>query len=162
MEFITYCGLYCGLCAERARIPLRAAELRAAMAEEGWPFWGSTVSGFTEFWTFLGKLHADGGCPGCRAGGGYPECQIRLCARQRDLDLCCHCSDFACEHIERLAARYPTLMADNRRLQAEGLEHWLADQEERVRRGVVYADIRYSIHKPEDSADDRAGSQQQG
>jgi hypothetical protein len=161
MEFVTYCGLYCELCAERARIPLRAAELRVAMAEEGWTFWGHTVSGFAEFWAFLEKLQA-GGCPGCRADGGYPECQIRLCARQRGLDLCCHCPDFACEHVERLAARYPTLITDNRRLQAVGLEQWLAEQEERVRRGVVYADIRYSVHEPGDSADDPARSQRQG
>jgi hypothetical protein len=154
MEFATYGGLYCKLCAERARIPLQAAQLREAMVEEGWPFWGPTVPGFTEFWVFLESLQANRGCPGCRAGGGYPECQIRSCARQRGLDLCCHCPDFACEHIERLAARYPTLIADNRRLQAVGLEQWLADQEERVRRGVVYADIRYSVHQPENLADD--------
>jgi hypothetical protein len=42
-----------------------------------------------------------------------------------------------------LTARYPTLIADNRRLQAAGLAQWLAEQEERRRRGFVYADIRY-------------------
>lgn len=154
MEFVTYCGLYCKLCAERSRIPHRAAALREAMVEEGWPFWGDTVPGFGEFWTFLENLQTSGGCPGCRAGGGFPECQIRLCARRLGLDLCCHCPDFPCAHVEALAARYPTLIADNRRMQAVGLEQWLAEQEERVRRGVVYADIRYQMHKPEDSADD--------
>lgn len=28
-------------------------------------------------------------------------------------------------------------------MQAVGLEQWLSEQEERVRRGVVYVDIRY-------------------
>jgi hypothetical protein len=142
LEFVTYCGLYCGLCAERSRIPRRAAALQAAMTDEGWPYWGPTMPDFNEFWRFLQEL-SEGGCPGCRAGGGYPKCQIRLCARERGFDLCVHCPEFPCEHVAALAQRYPTLIADNRRLQAVGLARWLAEQEERARRGVVYADIRY-------------------
>jgi hypothetical protein len=144
LEFVTYCGLYCGLCAERTRIPGHAAALQAAMAEEGWPYWGPTMPDFVEFWRFLQGL-TDGGCPGCRADGGYPECPIRICARERGLDLCVYCPDFPCEHVEVFARRYPTLLADNRRLQVVGLARWLAEQEERARRGVVYADIRHPV-----------------
>ncbi len=149
LEFVTYCGLFCELCAERARIPRRAQALQQAMTEEGWPYWGHTVPGFAEFWEFLEGLHADGGCPGCRAGGGYPECQIRACARGRDLRLCSQCPDFPCDHIEALGTAYPTLIADNRRLQAVGLEQWLDEQQERARRGFVYADIRYQQDRSE-------------
>ena len=46
------------------------------------------------------------------------------------------------EQLE-LVTYYPPLIADNRRLQAVGLARWLAEQEERVRRGVVYADTRH-------------------
>jgi hypothetical protein len=145
LEFVTCCGLYCNLCAARGRIPRRAAALQEAMAEEGWPFWGATIPGFTEFWRFLESLRANGGCPGCRAGGGPPDCQIRHCARQRGLDTCSRCPDFPCLRIEALGAIYPTLITDNRRLQAVGLEQWLTEQEERMRRGVVYADIRYQV-----------------
>jgi hypothetical protein len=147
LEYVTYCGLYCGLCAERTRIPRQAAALKQAMAEEGWPFWGHTIPGFCGFWEFLEKLDADGGCPGCRAGGGYPECQIRRCARERGLDLCNECADFPCSYVEALAARYPTLLADNHRLQAVGLDRWLSEQQERARRGVVYADVRYRVEE---------------
>ncbi len=146
LEFVTYCGLYCSLCAERTRIPRRAAALQAAMVEEGWPYWGSTMPDFDEFWRFLQGLASDG-CPGCRAGGGYPECQIRICARERAVDVCAWCPDFPCQHLETLAARYPVLLADNRRLQAVGLARWLAEQEERAQRGVVYADIRYDVEE---------------
>jgi hypothetical protein len=152
LEFVTYCGLYCELCAERSRIPQRATALQAAMAEEGWPSWGHIVPGFEGFWAFLELLTKDG-CPGCRAGGGYPVCEIRLCARERRLDLCCSCPDFPCERIEALGARYPTLLADNRRLQTVGLEQWLAEQEERARRSVVYADMRYQTSEPEEPED---------
>ena len=149
LAFVTHCGLYCTLCAERARIPRLAADLQQAMAEEGWPFWGHAVPGFDGFWDFLKELQAGGGCPGCRAGGGFPDCRIRACARERGLDLCSECPDFPCEHVEALSASYPTLIADNRRLQAVGLEQWLAEQQERARRGVVYADIRYRSAGPE-------------
>jgi hypothetical protein len=151
LEFVTYCGLYCGLCAARGRIPQRAAALQETMAEEGWPYWGHTVPGFTEFWEFLEGLCVNGGCPGCRAGGGDPQCQIRVCARERGLERCSRCSDFLCQRIEALGGRYPTLVADNRRLQSVGLEQWLDEQEERARRGVVYADIRYQVHDTEET-----------
>jgi hypothetical protein len=148
LEFVTYCGLYCGLCAERTRIPKQAAALQAAMIEEGWPYWGPTVPDFDEFWRFLQEL-TKGGCLGCRAGGGYPECQIRICARERGHDVCVYCPDFPCEQIETLAARYPTLLADGQRLLMVGLARWLDEQEERARRGVVYADIRYHVEQEE-------------
>lgn len=144
LEFVTCCGLYCGLCAERTRIPQHAAALRQAMDDEGWPFWGATIPGFGEFWQFLERLTAPQ-CPGCRAGGGMPACQIRVCARQRDLDLCAHCPGFPCDRIGALAASYPALIADNRRLQAVGLARWLTEQKARARRGVVYADTRYEV-----------------
>jgi hypothetical protein len=143
LEFVTYCGLHCELCAERARIPKQAAALQRSMTEESWPFFGPATPGFAEFWKFLEGLHADGGCRGCRAGAGPPDCQIRSCAQERGLELCGQCSDFPCQRFEGLAAIYPTLIADNRRLQVVGLEQWLEEQQERARRGFVYADIRY-------------------
>jgi hypothetical protein len=148
LEFVTYCGLYCGLCAERTRIPRQAAALQQAMAEEGWPFWGPSVPNFVEFWQFLEGL-SSGGCSGCRAGGGFPECPIRICARDRGMEVCSECADFPCNHVTALAARYPTLVADNHRLQAVGLAQWLDEQEERAQRGVVYADIRYAVEESE-------------
>ena len=99
LECGTFCGLYCSLCAERGRIPERAEALRQAMEEEGWPYWGHAVPGFREFWAFLEDMVTQGAYPGCRGGGGYPECHIRACAQERGLDVCCHCPDFPCEHV---------------------------------------------------------------
>jgi hypothetical protein len=149
LEFVTYCGLYCELCAERGRIPQRAAALQAAMTDEGWPSWGQAMPGFVGFWEFLEKLQVGGGCPGCRADGGYPQCKIRICARSRGVELCAECTDFPCAEIERLGGIYATLLADNRRLRAVGMEQWRREQDERVRRGFVYADVRYRAETPE-------------
>ena len=35
LKHVTYCGLYCGLCAQCYRIPQRALALREAMSKEG-------------------------------------------------------------------------------------------------------------------------------
>lgn len=149
LHLVTYCGLYCELCAERSRIPRLAADLQDAMAEEGWPSWGQEVPGFAEFWQFLEGLQAEGGCPGCRAGGGYPDCRIRRCARERGVVLCAGCADWPCKEINTLGTRYPMLVADNRRLQRIGIARWLDEQRERARRGVVYADWRYPGAEPQ-------------
>jgi hypothetical protein len=145
LALITYCGLHCELCSARSRIPQCAEALQGAMADEGWPYWGGELPGFAEFWAFLEDLHVDGGCPGCRAGGGDPRCKIRICAQGRGLDMCNECRDFPCQEIEALAARYPTLIADNRRMRAVGQEQWLEEQLERKRRGFIYTDVRYSV-----------------
>jgi hypothetical protein len=46
------------------------------------------------------------------------------------------------QHIYALVARYPALIADNRRMQAIGLEKWLGEQPQRACRGFIYTDIR--------------------
>ncbi|MEM3700359.1 MAG: hypothetical protein QXL57_05785 [Candidatus Bathyarchaeia archaeon] len=45
--------------------------------------------------------------------------------------------------IKSLAEHYPTLIQDGKRLQKVSIEKWIREQEERAKRGVVYADIRY-------------------
>jgi hypothetical protein len=64
------------------------------------------------------------------------------------VELCAECPDFPCAEIERLGGIYATLITDNRRLQAVGLEQWRREQQERARRGFVYADVRYRAEEP--------------
>jgi len=59
-----------------------------------------------------------------------------------------HCGNISALKGCQGATGYPYL-ADNRRLKTVGLERWLAEQEERARRGVVYADIRYHVEQEE-------------
>jgi len=92
------------------------------------------------------------GRAGVRRGVSWLQGRRR---RSRSLELCSQCPDFPCEHVETLAARYPTLIADNVRLKAVGLEQWLIEQKERVRRGVVYADTRYQNHDLENDTDEQ-------
>jgi len=145
LTYVTYCGLYCDLCAHRNRIPQKAKQLQKSLHEEGMDNWYQYVpemkNTFPTFWKLLQKL-IDLDCT-CRTGGGPPDCKIRQCAKQKSIEICTQCKEYPCKLIQNLAEHYPTIIQDGKRLQKIGLENWVKEQEERVKRGVVYADIRY-------------------
>ncbi len=144
-HLVTYCGLYCDLCAQRTRVPRQAQALRETMTKEGYEYFGHEMTGFTEFWRFLTDLASpDKACPGCRQNGGYPACEIRRCARERAVEACAFCDEFPCQRIVDFSAIYPTVIADSRRMKAIGIEAWIQEQEERGKTGFAYADIRIS------------------
>lgn len=143
LRLVTYCGLYCGLCGQRGRIPSRANALRESMTKAGWDFWGTEIPGFSGFWKFLTNLcDPDKCCPGCRQGGGPPFCGVRKCARARQVDVCVFCEEYPCNRVQGLAKGYPTLIPDGNRMREKGVSAWVQEQEERAKTGFVYADIR--------------------
>lgn len=141
---VTYCGLYCRLCASRRRIPARAEALRDSLVTEGYDYFGKEIPVLAEGWeSFRAVLDhlASNPCPGCRADGGYPACAIRICARDHGVTTCAECDDWPCGKSAFLKA-YVNLRGDVERLRKIGLERWIAEQEERVDAGFCYADIR--------------------
>lgn len=150
LQETTFCGLYCGLCASRRRIPQQAAKLRETLHREGYDRGYFDVPGLAEsfdaFWKGLNCL-ADSPCPGCRGGGGNPGCAVRACAQERGVTTCPLCADYPCQRLEILH-HYPLLLADGRRLQKVGLEQWIAEQEARAATSFAYADVRF----PEEEA----------
>lgn len=144
LRLVGYCGLYCGLCAHRARIPRRARLLKETLHDEGMDSWYKYVPSMKEtfpvFWKFLREL-TKMDCT-CRTGGGPPDCSIRICAKEKGVDACPLCKEYPCDLINNLAEHYVTVIQDGRRLQRIGLKAWVKEQEKRVRRGVVYADTR--------------------
>ena len=152
LKLVTYCGLYCGLCAQRTRVPRQARALRDTMRTEGYEDWAREIPGFDEFWRFLASLcHPDEACPGCRQGAGPPFCGIRKCALGRGIDVCVQCREYPCRRIAELAQGYPTLLADGERMVTIGISAWIEEQEERRKTGFAYADIRcYPYQVPEE------------
>jgi hypothetical protein len=144
LRLVGYCGLYCGLCAHRNRIPKEARQLQKSLHEEGFDDWYKYIPEmkdvFPPFWQFLQNL-AELDCT-CRTGGGPPDCKIRNCTKEKQIDYCPQCKEYPCSLVTKLAEYYPTLIQDGKRLQKIGLEAWVKEQEERAKRGVVYADIR--------------------
>lgn len=143
LELVTYCGLYCGLCSQRNRIPLRAVSLRDAMRKEGYENWGRNLPQFNEFWSFLNNMADLGPGCSCRAGKcGPPFCGIRKCAQQKGIEVCAFCGDYPCRMISGLANGYVTMLADGRRIKEIGIDAWIQEQEEREKTGFAYCDIR--------------------
>jgi hypothetical protein len=145
LEEVTFCGLYCGLCAGRRRIPHQAATLRQTLSQEGYDSGYFDILGleivFATFWDGLNCL-ADRPCPGCRAGGGNPGCEIRACAQERGVLACPLCADYPCIQLDILK-NYPLRPADGQRMQAIGIERWIAEQEARAKCGFAYTDVRF-------------------
>ena len=104
LELVTYCGLYCGLCAQRNRIPQRATLLRDTMLKEGYENWGNKVPHFGEFWTFLNNLTASEPTCNCRGGRcGPPFCAIWKCVPQKGVKACPFCSEYPCAKVLGIA-----------------------------------------------------------
>jgi len=145
LEEITYCGLYCGLCASRRRIPQQADRLRETLCQEGYDQGYCDIPGietvFPAFWEGLNLL-ADQLCPGCRAGGGDPGCAILACAIERKVYACPLCAEYPCSRLDILK-NYPLRATDGQRMQVIGINQWADEQEERARRGFSYTDIRW-------------------
>jgi len=142
---VTYCGLYCGLCAQHARIPHNARQLQQTLQEEGledfYQYFPEMKKVFPQFSQFLENL-AKFNCT-CRSGKGGPSnCEIRKCARQKRITVCPQCREYPCQHIQKLAERYPTLIQDGKRLRKVGIQKWIGEQEQRAKRGVSYSDLK--------------------
>jgi len=113
------------------------------MINEGYELWGTDTPGFSEFWQYLTNLcDPDKSCPGCRRNGGLPSCPIRKCARERQIEVCVYCEEYPCKGVLGLAKGCPNLVADGRRIQEIGITIWINEQEERVKTGFAYVDIR--------------------
>jgi len=142
-EQVIYCGLYCRLCGQHSRIPELSRRLREAMDKEGYKHWGLGLSGFREFWVFLESLCSSNEKMNCRkVSCGPASCAIRKCALAKKIEVCIFCDDYPCSRILDLAERYPTLLADGKRLKSIGIENWVKEQEERRKTGFAYVDIR--------------------
>ncbi|MCE5340275.1 MAG: DUF3795 domain-containing protein [Planctomycetaceae bacterium] len=143
LKYVTYCGLYCKLCAEIARIPAQASALQQTLKKSGWEIFGhEEVPEFKVFCkalNFFSKLNET--CPGCRGGCGNPKCPIRKCIEEKKLKVCADCEQFPCEHFDRLTKKYPNLIADVKRQKEIGLLKWIEEQEKRCEAGACYMDF---------------------
>jgi len=86
LRLLGYCGLFCGLCAHRNRIPQRARVLRETLYEDGWDSWyrydASLKDAFPVFWDFLDRLvNLD---YTCRTGGGPQTARYEHAPRRRE------------------------------------------------------------------------------
>lgn len=144
-HLITYCGLYCGLCAERRVLPGLASELLDTVKDEGYDYFYEFVPGMKEHYPSFIKVLKDLSTMDCKCrdgSGGPPNCEIRTCAKGRGLFVCMDCQDFPCGKWSTVAKVYPFLVVDTDRYREFGKERWLEEQRAKARKGFNYSMIR--------------------
>jgi len=104
-----FCGIDCAACPMGSgEFPQKAKDLRQLVNNFAVAEWAGMVPGGKEI--DFGKLDAalawigeNTACPGCKEGGGPPDCGIRKCARERGLDYCVKCPDLEpCDRFDWL------------------------------------------------------------
>jgi len=102
-EMIAYCGLTCHTCAiylaTREKDQEKRNKMRIEIARQIKKHYGQEC-----------KPEDVTDCDGCRAEDGRlccKECQIRKCAREKGIENCAHCDEYACESLEKLFATDP-------------------------------------------------------
>ena len=107
-EMIGYCGIDCGACPALIATRNNDDELRAKTAAEWSKAFGHDMKA------------EDIDCTGCPTEGKHiyycdAMCEIRKCARSRELENCAVCGDYSCEKLDGFLKNVPDA---RRRLEA--------------------------------------------
>jgi hypothetical protein len=105
-ELVAYCGLTCQSCpiyrATREDDLEKQEKMRAAIARHCQEHYGLVL-----------RPEEITDCDGCRTESGRlysgcSKCEIRACARQRKVESCAHCTDYACEKLQKFFVTDPS------------------------------------------------------
>ena len=96
-KYICYCGLYCGNCAVKAKVEPAVRVLHGEMKKAGFEEIINYIPDGEVFWRFLKSVSEEGACVSCQAGSGYPTCPVRVCAKEKNVEICALCRDYPCE-----------------------------------------------------------------
>lgn len=104
-EVIAYCGLVCHSCpillATKEKNARKRNQMRADIAEQIKKLYGEEY-----------RPQDINDCDGCKSESrrlfsGCRRCEIRKCAREKSVENCAHCDEYACERLEKFFATYP-------------------------------------------------------
>jgi len=141
-EYTCYCGLYCGNCAVKAKVEPASKVLYEEMKKAYFEDIMQFLPDGDKFWSFLKKMAVEGVCVSCKAGSGNPGCQVRMCAKEKNVEMCVLCESYPCEYFSVFFEAYPTLKHDNSVLLEKGWEVWSKLQDERQAREFTYSENR--------------------
>ncbi|MCL1938524.1 MAG: DUF3795 domain-containing protein [Candidatus Azobacteroides sp.] len=139
-KYIGYCGIYCENCAVKVKVEPASKILYAEMKKAGFEEIMHLLPDGDRFWSFIEGMAVHGVCASCKEGGGNPECAVRICAKEKNIEICASCESYPCEKFAELFKGYPLLPHDNSIFREKGMEAWSKLQEERKKRGFTYAD----------------------
>ncbi len=138
-KYICYCGLYCENCAVMAKVTPAAKTLYTEMVNGGFEGIMHLIPGSEGFWPFLKSMATEGICVSCKDGSGDPACAVRICAKEKGVEVCALCDSYPCEKLAPLCKGVPVLEHDNALLREKGMEAWAELQDERRDKGFTYA-----------------------
>jgi len=139
-KYACYCGLYCENCAVKAKVEPASKILYEEMKKAGFEGIIQFIPGGDEFWQFLKNMANEGACISCREGSGNPGCRVRVCAKEKCVEMCALCDSYPCEKFTGFFEGYAILERDNALLRDKGMDAWLKLQEERRAAGFTYSD----------------------
>ncbi len=130
-EFLSPCGLYCGVCAiliahrdNNTKFKERLVKLYQGGLGKG------TLPGSQ------GLTVDDIKCDGCLSGNRFMHCQqceIRACAQAKGYAGCHECADFPCPHIDNFSMTVgkKVILRSIPYIRQAGVEQWARDEEAR-------------------------------
>ena len=139
-KYTCYCGLYCENCAVKVKVEPAARVLFDEMKKAGFEDVISYIPGGDGFWTFLRGMVVERACISCQDGSGDPGCAIRICAKDKNVDMCAFCKDYPCDKFSAFFKRNTMLERDNALLREKGWEAWAALQDQRKSHGYILQD----------------------
>ena len=139
-EYQCYCGLYCANCAVKVKVEPASKVLYEEMKKAGFEEIVQMIPGGDKFWSFLKSMVVDGICVSCKAGSGNPGCKVRICAKEKGVEMCALCESYPCNLFAKYFEGYPILQYDNSVLREKGIDEWSKLQDDRQARGFTYAE----------------------
>ena len=139
-KYACYCGLTCENCAVKVKVEPAAKALFDEMKKAGFEEVINYIPGGEGFWPFLKGMAVDGICVSCKDGSGDPGCSIRICAKDKAVDMCAFCEDYPCEKLVTFFKRNHVLESDNALLRDKGWEAWAVHQGKRKADRYTYQD----------------------
>jgi hypothetical protein len=128
------CGIVCGACMlGNGTIAETAAKTKSYIAGYGIKEWAPLVPGGAEIdWAETEKtlewMTKYAGCQGCENGGGPPDCAIRLCADDKNIQLCSQCGELdGCKKFDWLGDHAAALKQTLDQNKGKTKEEYIAD-----------------------------------
>ena len=130
------CGVYCGQCASgNGRLSFVALELKRLT--DVYLQWMENVDVGFDYSEFRKGLNViSNWCCNCLNNA---DCHVgnKQCAKEKGLRSCLECAEFpTCETTEYQRKQYPYVIDSYRKVQREGFEAWLEEEEKRAKDGV--------------------------
>jgi hypothetical protein len=148
-DLVAYCGINCKDCKTRSKRRVELAKLFKESLEElplelfsqiFPPFKNiSQVMAFLEFVPQLGLIQTC--CTSETEPCGKPDCEIRVCVRDKGLRTCAECKDYrTCSKLDFLKPHHKTLVSDLDLIREKGLDHYVNEVVARYRLEPIVID----------------------